>query len=197
MREAQRARTRKEIVRATARLIECGEKPGLEEVAAEAQLSRATVYRYFPGFDALYSEAIVDALVPEPEAVLADGPADAPSRIALVDEAFDRAMRQGEVALRLMLARILERSATPGANEIPLRQNRRGPMIDMALEPLREHLGADETRLLSHALAMVIGTEGFLALNDVLGLDADEARRVRRWALEALLAAALKGKPGG
>lgn len=190
-RVAQRSRTRQAIVKAASRLLGRGERPSLDDVAAEAEVSRATAYRYFPGLDALLSEAAVDVLVPEPEVVL-DGtaPRDPAARLALVDETFDHAVRQGEVALRLMLARILERSAMQGPGETPLRQNRRVPMIERALEPLGGQLGTGRKRL-SHALAMIIGTEGFIALNDVVGLNEDEAREVRRWAIDALLSAAL------
>lgn len=34
-----------------------GQRPGPDEIAAEAQLSRAMAYRNFPGLDALLSEA--------------------------------------------------------------------------------------------------------------------------------------------
>ena len=190
-RTAQRSRTRKAIVRAAALLMERGERPSLDEIAAEAEVSRATAYRYFPGLDALLSEAAVEALVPEPEAIFAAAPGDVPARLALVDETFDRVTRQGEVALRMMLARILERSATHGAGPEPLRQNRRTPMIERALEPLGERLAPATRQRLTHALAIVIGTESFIALNDVVGLGEDEARGVRRWAIDALLAAAL------
>jgi hypothetical protein len=64
-------------------------------------------------------------------------------------------------------------------------------MIERALTPLGDQLSPRERRRLTHALAMIIGTEGFIALNDVVGLDAGEAREVRRWAIDALLKAAL------
>jgi AcrR family transcriptional regulator len=195
-RAAQRSRTRQAIVRAAARLIERGGRPSLDDVAAEAEVSRATAYRYFPGLDALLSEAAVDALVPEPEALFDDdAPDDAAARLALVDATFDRACRSREVALRLMLARMLERSALQPADGAPLRQNRRLPMIERALSPLGDRLEGKRRSRLAHALAMIVGTEGFIALNDVVGLDEAEARAVRRWAIDALLAAALaKGK---
>jgi AcrR family transcriptional regulator len=189
VRNAQRARTRKAIVRAAARLLERGERPGLDEVAAEAEVSRATAYRYFPGLDALLSEAAVDALLPEPGDLLADAPADAGERLALVDAAFDRAGRAREVPLRLMLARSLERSVQPDAGEAPLRQNRRVPMIEEALTPLGNRF---DVRLIP-ALAMIIGTEGLIALKDVVGLDDAQSRVVRQWAIAALLAAATSG----
>jgi AcrR family transcriptional regulator len=188
VRDAQRARTRKAIVRAAARLLERGERPGLDEVAAEAEVSRATAYRYFPGLDALLSEAAVDALVPEPEDLFAASASDdVAERLALVDATFDRACREREVPLRLMLARSLERSVQAGG-DAPLRQNRRVPMIEEALAPLEDR---HDVRLIP-ALAMVIGTEGLIALKDVVGLDEAQSRVVRRWAIEALLAAALR-----
>ena len=44
---------------------------------------------------------------------------------------------------------------------------------------------------LAQALAMIVGTEGLIALEDVVGLDPGQARDVRRWAMDALVAAAL------
>lgn len=193
MRANQKARTRQAIVRAAGVLLARGEKPSLDEISAEARVSRATAYRYFPGLDALLSEAAVDVLVPEPGELLGAGaPTDPFERLALVDDTFDRACREREVPLRLMLARMLERSVGRGTDEPPLRQNRRGPLIERALAPLEPRLGQARTKWLVNALAMIVGTEGFIALNDVVGLDRDQARAVRRWAIDALVAAALR-----
>ena len=192
MRANQKARTRQAIVRAAGALLRQGRKPSLEEIAEEAMVSRATAYRYFPGLDALLSEAAVDLMVPETEDLLGPrAPADPFERLALVDETFDRACREQEIPLRLMLARILERAATSDATPGPLRQNRRTPMLEKALAPLEPRLGHARTARLAQALAMVVGTEGFLALNDVVGLDREQAREVRRWTIDALVAAAL------
>lgn len=189
MRNAQRARTRKAIVRAASRLLERGDRPSLDDVAEEAGVSRATAYRYFPGLDALLSEAAVDALVPDPEDLFGgDSPAEPSARLGLVDETFERACREREMPLRLMLARSLERSVQPGGDETPLRQNRRVPMIEQALAPL----GGGYRPELVPALAMIVGTEGMIALKDVVGLDDSQARAVRRWAIEALFAAAVR-----
>lgn len=193
MRENQRARTRQAIVRAAGALLARGGKPSLDEIAAEARVSRATAYRYFPGLDALLSEAAVDLLVPSPGELFGPGaPADAFERLALVDDVFDKACREREAPLRLMLARVLERSVGRAADEPPLRQNRRVPLIEAALAPLEPRLGRARVARLAQALAIVIGTEGFLALNDVVGLDAHQAGQVRQWAIDALVAAALR-----
>lgn len=189
MRDAQRGRTRKAILRSAARLLARGVRPTLDEVAAEAEVSRATAYRYFPGLDALLSEAAVDAVMPEPEDLLAEAPDDVRERLALVDAAIDSACRQREVPLRLMLARALERSVQPDRDgDTPLRQNRRVPMIAEALAPL----GDDFDARLVPALALVIGPESLIALKDVVGLNEVQARAVRGWAIDALLGAAIR-----
>jgi len=193
MRANQKARTRQAIVRAAGALLARGHKPSLDEIAAEAKVSRATAYRYFPGLDALLSEAAVDGLIPEPGDLLGVGAPDDPfERLTLVDDTFDRACREREAALRLMLARTLERSVGRGADGPPLRQNRRGPLIEQALAPLAPRLGKARVERLVQALTMVVGTEGFIALTDVAGLDRDQAREVRRWTIDALVAAALR-----
>ena len=61
----QRSRTRKDLLRAAARLMKQGQNPSLEEIAAEALVSRATAYRYFPSVEALLVEASFDLAVPE------------------------------------------------------------------------------------------------------------------------------------
>jgi AcrR family transcriptional regulator len=189
----QKARTRQAIVRAAGTLLARGAKPSLDEIAAEARVSRATAYRYFPGLDALLSEAAVDLLVPEAGDLFgSQAPDDACERLALVDEAFDTACREREAPLRLMLARMLERSIGRSADEPPLRQNRRAPLLSEALAPLAPRLGPARTERLAQALAMIVGTEGFIALNDVVGLDREHARAVRHWAIDALVAAALR-----
>lgn len=192
MRDNQKARTRQAIVRAAGALLKRGSKPSLDEIAEEARVSRATAYRYFPGLDALLSEAAVDLMVPEAADLFDDhAPSDPFERIALVDDTFDKACRGQEVPLRLMLARILERSIARAPDDPPLRQNRRVPLLKQALAPLDTRLGRPRTTRLAQALAMVVGTEGFLALNDVVGLGETEAREVRHWAIDALVAAAL------
>src|SRR5690348_18271986 len=52
-RQAQRRRTRKTIVDAAARLIAAGQTPSMSDVALAADVSRRTVYLYFPTLEQL------------------------------------------------------------------------------------------------------------------------------------------------
>ncbi|MEZ5667250.1 MAG: TetR family transcriptional regulator [Alphaproteobacteria bacterium] len=192
----QRRRTRKDLLQAAALLLARGETPSLEAVAAEAQVSRATAYRYFPSVEALLVEAAFDVASPEAQAVFADGPARDPvGRLERVDDAFDAMIAANEVPLRLMLANALERRAKEGDAAMPVRQDRRTPLIEAALAPAGDALRAEELEMLTAALALVIGTEAMIVCRDVLQLDDDKARQVKRWAIRALVAAA-RDEPG-
>ena len=90
-----------------------------------------------------------------------------------------------------MLSHSLQRSTGgEGGPDIPTRQNRRTPLIEAAMKPGSKQFTPAALRVLSNALAMVIGTEAIVASRNVLQLDDDEASRVRRWAIRALVEAA-------
>jgi len=194
----QLRRTRKDLLQAAARLTSQGRNPSLEEIAGEAMVSRATAYRHFPDVTALLVEASLDIDTPQAEEVFRGGSATDPvARLERVDAAFDRMIRDNEVALRLMLRHAMERSVRRGGDaSTPVRQNRRTPLIEAALEPARRELRPAALKTLTRALALVIGTEAMLVLKDVLQLDEAEARRVRRWAIRALVDAARKPGAG-
>lgn len=188
----QKARTRKDLLKAAARVMSQGRKPGLEEIAAEALVSRATVYRYFPDVEALLREAALDIAVPDPQDLFAEKSAgDAVSRVEHVDTVLHDMIQANEPALRMMLAYSLQQGLEGGSdNGVPARQNRRTPMIEAALEPVRSQFKPAMLKTLTRALALMIGTEGFVVSKDVLGLDDAQARKVKRWAIRALVEAA-------
>lgn len=190
----QRRRTRKDLLQAAARLLQRGRTPTLDEVAEEALVSRATAYRYFPGVEALLVEAAVDVAVPEAEDLFTDRfTADPAARLERVDAALHEAIIENEVPLRLMLARSLEQGAKRReTNNLPLRQNRRTPLIEAALAPARKHFKRSQFETLKAALALIIGTEGMLVFRDVLQMREAEALKVKRWAIRALVEAALQ-----
>ena len=192
----QRRRTRKDLLQAAARLMKQGRKPSLEEIAEEAIVSRATAYRYFPSVEALHREAALDVAVPAPDELFGAGSGDDPvARLERADAVMHDMILANELPLRMMLAHSLERVARgsgSGGDGLPARQNRRTPLIEAALAPARGEFRPAALKNLTRALALVIGTEAMVVFKDVLQLDEAEARKVRRWAIRALVDAARK-----
>ncbi|MGB7157320.1 MAG: TetR/AcrR family transcriptional regulator [Tepidisphaeraceae bacterium] len=190
----QRRRTRKDLLQAAARLMKQGRKPSLEEIAAEALVSRATAYRYFPTVEALHLEASLDVATPEAADLFAGSSSDDPvSRVERVDAALHDMILANEAPLRMMLVHSLERAVRGEVGKgLPARQNRRTPLIEAALAPARNQFKPAALKTLSKALALIIGTEAMVVFKDVLQLDDAEARKVKRWAIRALVDAARK-----
>lgn len=190
----QRYRTRKDLIAAAGRLMKDGRKPTLDEVAEAALVSRATAYRYFPNIDALLVEASLDIAAPDGEALFAGDPSvDPEERIDRAEAAMHRMAFENEAAIRLILAAALTRAAAGSADDaVPLRQNRRTPLIDAALAPARGRFGKAAYDRLRAALAMIFGAESMIVCRDVLQLDEKAAREVKSWAVRALVRAALE-----
>jgi AcrR family transcriptional regulator len=189
----QKSRTRKDLLEAAARLVKQGRQPSLDEIAEEALVSRATAYRYFPNVEALLVEASLDIVVPHAEELFRDGSdTDPVARVQRVDQVLHDMIVANEASLRVMLVHSLQHAMRNGpAGGAPVRQNRRMPLIEAALRPARGRFSAGALETLSKVLALIVGTEGMIVIKDVLQLDDADARKVKRWAIRALIEAAM------
>jgi hypothetical protein len=139
----------------------------------------------------LLVEAALDVAMPDESFFAGDGSADAAARVLRADAAVSAMVLENEPALRAMLVHSLQRGMD--GDGLPIRQNRRTPLIEQALAPVQARLTpADFTRL-ARALALVIGTESMIVFRDVLAIGDDEAAAVRAWMIRILVAAALEG----
>ncbi len=188
----QKTRTRKDLLQAASRLMKHGRTPTLEEVAEEALVSRATAYRHFPSIEALLVEASVDVAVPAAGELFRDESSRDPVvRLQRVDTALHDMILANEPALRTMLAHTIQRGIQADENgQLPRRQNRRTPLIEAALEPARDQFKPGALKMLGRALALIMGPEAVVVIKDVLELDDADARKVKRWAIRALVEAA-------
>ena len=188
-RAAQRRRTRRAIVEATSQLLAAGGDPSVNDIAAAADVSRRTIYTYFPTLDQLLLDATVGAMNINVEtAVDAAGDQDARARItALIGTLSDG------IADTLPLGRKLIKLTVdaPQADGGPRRGYRRVAWIERALEPIRPRLDPDRFEQLVSALAVMIGWEAFVVLFDVRGLDAEQACETITGAVLTLLDGAL------
>ncbi len=191
-----RARMRKIMLDAAMRLMQDGLIPSVSDVAEAAQVSRATAYRYFPSQSALIQAAVDEALGP----ILAwtsDSP-DAHDRLTdLVTFAYPR-MESYEAtlkaALRLALDQWARRHAGLFGEEAPMVRGHRIALLNSAVRPLRQKLGRHGFERLTQALSLVFGTEAFVVLKDIWGLDRRRAEDVALWTCHALIQAAVAGE---
>lgn len=188
----QRRRTRKALLDAAKRLMKQGRKPSFDEVAEEALVSRATAYRYFSGIEPLLVEAALDLAMPDQSLFDGDCSENPVARLLRADRAVDDMIRSNDTAIRTMLIHALQQQLS-SPSELPARQNRRTPLIEAALQPAAALLDPGAHERLVRALALLVGTESVLVLDDVLQLEPAEARAVKDWAIRALIEAAARG----
>lgn len=188
-----RARTRKLLLDTAMHLMQSGRVPSVTDVAEAAEVSRATAYRYFPTQAALVQAAVDEALGPILE-WRSDLP-DAEGRVeGLLSFAYPR-LDEYEATLRAALLQAMEqwsrnRAGTLG-DEAPIVRGNRKAVLYNALAPLRGRMGAEGFDRLRQALSLVFGTEAFVVLKDIWGLDGGQARDVAVWSAHALVRAAV------
>lgn len=179
-----RARTRKLLLASAMTLYDEGFFPSITELAAHAQVSRATAYRYFPTQSALISAVVAESLGPILEWRPQDD--DALKRIhQLLAFAYPQ-MEQHEGALRAALQLSLQQwaHATPGEKFV--RGNRK-QVLKLAVEPLQGKLPAKDLQRVIHACSLIYGSEVFLVLKDIWGLELDDIQGVTQWMAKAII----------
>ncbi|WP_063588497.1 TetR/AcrR family transcriptional regulator [Achromobacter ruhlandii] len=188
-----RARMRKILLDAAQRLMAQGLTPSVAELAEHAQVSRATAYRYFPSQSALIAAVVDESLGP----ILA-WDSTAPDAATRVDEllrfAYPR-LQAHEASLRaaiqVSLQQHAEASAGRAGNQPRLVRGHRIDILKRAIAPLAGTLTPAQQDRVAQALSLVYGTEVFLVLKDIWGLDQTEVTEVARWTASAPIRQAL------
>jgi AcrR family transcriptional regulator len=193
VRVAQRRRTRQAIVDATVALMISGPTPSVNDVAAAADVSRRTIYMYFPSFDQLLIDAAVAALSQRSVdgALQREPSTDVDRRVEAMVRALSAVTPEVERLGRALIRLTVESGPDPrDAAGLPRRGYRRIEWIETAVAPLRAELGKAKFQRLVHALAMVVGWEAMIVQRDVCRLTAREGEELSVWAARALLNAA-------
>jgi AcrR family transcriptional regulator len=190
-RPGQTRRTRKAILEAAMAMLAAGRTPTVNDVAAAADVSRRTIFLYFPTFDQLLIDATVGALsqADVDRAVEAPaGPGAVPARVEALVRALQRVTPDVERLGRSLIRLTVE--TPPSDDATPRRGYRRVEWLETAVAPWRDRLTAGERRRLVCALAMVAGWEALIVQRDVCGLTVAEGEALSVWAAHALLDAA-------
>ncbi|ATZ12602.1 TetR/AcrR family transcriptional regulator [Erwinia amylovora] len=185
-----RARTRHLLIDTAIRLFDSGAFPSITEVAHEAQLSRATAYRYFPTQSALVSAIVAATLSP-----MADWQPTHQDVIARINELLSFAfphMLKHEGTLRAALHLSLTQWAqSQSADASPLKEKlvrgNREEILKLVTQPLSGELTPPLIDRVVRALSLIYGSEIFLVMKDVWGCDNDELQDIGKWVARAIV----------
>lgn len=172
-------------------LLVAGQTPTIDDVVKAADVSRRTIYMYFPTFDQLLLDATAGALstTTVDRAVAAESSDDAVRRVEHLARAVSRHSASMLHLGRALIRLTIEANGPAGAE--PRRGYRRMEWIEKTLEPARGRLGPARFERLVSALSVVIGWEAEIALRDVRGLNNEQVEEVVAWTARTLVASAL------
>ncbi|MEP6638568.1 MAG: TetR/AcrR family transcriptional regulator [Chloroflexota bacterium] len=182
----QKARTESALMEAARQLMSQGVVPTVEDAAAQAGVSRATAYRYFPDQRALLVSAY--PIIETPSLLPETAPADVFERVRHVARSILDSIVANEVALRAQLRLSLE--GTAARVELPLRKGRRIMWFEDALAPLRTELRPRSFRRLTLGLAAVVSLEVLIWLVDLARLSRKAAVEQILWTAEQIVRSA-------
>lgn len=184
----QKNRTRRHITEAAIRLRDKGLPYSLEQVAEEAEVSRATVYRYFSSVSDLNAEIALAVQIKKPEDLFDPGDPDPVQRALIVQTHLFELTAAHEAEFRAYLKASMDHwERNPAARGEPLREGRRARLLEAALLDLKPRMPAGEFETLVQALSLLTFIEPFIVLRDVFGLPESAASEVQRWAIRRIL----------
>jgi AcrR family transcriptional regulator len=192
-RPAQRRRTRQAILDATTQLLRAGQTPTLDEIALAAEVSRRTIYLHFPTLDQLLIDASMGILSENRiDAAIADAGNDVAARVDALVLAVLELAQEGLPLGRRMVALTANHPRADGIT----RGQRRVAWIELALDPIRSELSADQYERLAAGLAVIVGWESMIVLRDICGVDEGRERETLRWMARNLVATSLAQPEG-
>lgn len=176
----------------------------MAQVAEEAEMTRTTIYRYFPNQESLLVELSISIGLDEDFAELLARPLDGTkpqTRLLEVIDRLNRYVADNEklyrTAQRHYLDTWLAAERAGQRDDRQVREGRRLRWISATLAPLGATMPDADLQFLQAALCLVTGGEAFTVLRDVCGLEPDDAIAVAHWAAQALLTAGIQNASAG
>lgn len=188
-----RARTYNLLLSTAMELMKNGQIPSVAQIAAKADVSRATAYRYFSSRSKLIS-AVVDTSLGPVRSTPSKLPGGRERVMELFDHTFPR-FKEYETEMRAALQLALEHRALERAGlleEEPYRRGHRIRILDQALEPFKSQMPKPVLQRLHKALSIVYGYESCVVLKDIWNCGDREVETIARWMASALIDAALR-----
>lgn len=183
----QKMETRGKILESAKQLVGQGIDFNLEDVANKAEISRATIYRYYPNVEILSYEVGIDLGTKSPEDII-EGLKDCSlnEMILGIQDYYNEHAVNNENAFRKYLSAVLTSASEKK------RGARRNKTLQLAL--MKSKLSPKEKKDLVHLLAILMGIEPLIVAKDVSGLDNKEFKELMSWGMKLLLKGFFEGK---
>ncbi len=186
-RSKQKLKTRSKILASAQKFLREGQSFGLEDVAKEAGMSRATVYRYYSNVEMLSVEAGLDLKVDSPEEIVADFSGQTLEEVVLaIQDYFNRFTVGSEAIFRKFLSVVIAADAPESK-----RGARRVHTLQAAFREHEVDLDKAEIEKLIQVATLFMGMEAIVVTKDVCRLDNQASLDVLKWGLEMVLKGAL------
>jgi len=187
-RKTQKLKTRDKILRSTQKLLEKNKDISLEDVAKEADISRATIYRYYSSIDVLAAEAVLDLNTKSSEDLYDEvAGKNLEEAILSMQDYYNQLTIDNESGFRKYMSVVLNNDHSD-----KMRGARRKKSLMMLLDSKAQHMSAEEKENLANIATVLMGVEAFVVTKDVCGLDNEESKKLLNWGMERLLESILK-----
>ena len=181
----QKLKTRIQILNAAKDLMSKNRNTSLEEIAQEAKVSRATIYRYFPNIDLLYTEASLDIHYLSPYALFEEvKDMSLGERILNIQSYYNQLAQDHELIFRRYLSAVLNESIVSTKK---IRGARRVATMDLVLDSFKKELSKKNLNNLKNIASILMGIDSLIVAKDVCGLSNKEAGDTLKWGIEMIL----------
>ena len=181
----QKQKTRTVILAAAKRLMKKSKRISLEDIAEEAEISRATIYRYFSTVDLLILEASLDIHHLSVDEIKKEvDHLSMRDRIFFIQEHYNTLAQKNEIEFRRYMSAVLSESVT---NKKKVRGARRVASLKKSLEPFKKELSKKEYERLIHIATILMGIDALLVSKDVCGLNNKDSSDLLHWGLDMIL----------
>lgn len=181
----QKAQTKAGILDTCKKLMDKKREISLEDVANEAGISRATIYRYYSNIETLMTEASLHIQHKTPDEILQEVEnLSFEDRILHVQKHYNQLAQEHEVAFRRYLSAVLAESIT---SKVKLRGARRVQSLNKVLAPFKNKLDGTTYNKLINAASILMGIDPLVVCKDICDLDNQESTETLEWAMDMIL----------
>ena len=177
----QKLETREQILVSAQYFLNKGIDFTLEDVAKKANISRATIYRYYSNKDILANEVVLDIKTRNPEDLYNDIKGKNTEEMILdTQDYYNTLAIDHEKAFRKYLSTIIT------SNPLEMKRGaRRKKTLQLILKD--SNLTKKEKTDLANFLTIIMGIEPLIVAKDVAGLNNEESKKLMNWGMKLIL----------